>query len=516
MSTRSNHSKNKQHDSPRKQRTKSKDSKITLITKETLYTKYEDENENELILDDLYTFTTYNKDQKDCTEYIVKLSKTNLNRIIFSATENNDGSFRTFASRYSLEELCRISKSVRTFEKIEEIVGFIKKNIKNISANTKADLKLEFSNIVLPSGENEDFHIKLAKNVANYDLIISEVFKKINFLTKRVITLEQDNKDLTQNLVKLQIKLDKKENENSIQKLSDKIDKLEEHISTLIKSNENLKKRNTEILNDNQNLLNQNRKIIQRILLHEHMINLTQRKILNINAEKYENDYTEIYITIDVDDEGKTSRKNNKGQYIGANLGTNTQILNYEFNELNEDNCEMFINNVQVPFNKFHIFKDKGKHYVKLKFRHKLTTCRKMFNYSRHILNISFKNFHTDLVTDMSEMFYGLFLVRTIDVSSFDTKNVESMYGMFYHCNNLRHVDVSHFDTRKVKDISYMFNWCCLMKDIDLRNFSVENIQKTEYYCCGTGGCLYSEKNKKFFDKCDKGKEFMLFYEGEE
>ena len=71
--------------------------------------------------------------------------------------------------------------------------------------------------------------------------------------------------------------------------------------------------------------------------------------------------------------------------------------------------------------------------------------------------------FNTDLVTDMSHMFYGCSEIKTIDFSHFDTKNVTTMEYMFHSIGNSLVnkspviLDLSSFNTSKVENMGHMF-----------------------------------------------------------
>ena len=51
---------------------------------------------------------------------------------------------------------------------------------------------------------------------------------------------------------------------------------------------------------------------------------------------------------------------------------------------------------------------------------------------------INKKNIDTASVVDMSQMFYGMDSIKTLDLSSFNTSNVEDMSQMFYGDSQLK------------------------------------------------------------------------------
>ena len=126
------------------------------------------------------------------------------------------------------------------------------------------------------------------------------------------------------------------------------------------------------------------------------------------------------------------------------------------------------------------------------------------------------QNLNTQLVTDMSWMFFACLNLKTIDVSGFNTKNVTDMLnlfsggymgimqlkeirglenfrtskvtdmnGMFFRCGNLTSLNVSSFDTSNVTDMESMFNGCTKLTSIDVSNFNTSNVTNMSYMFCG-------------------------------
>ena len=88
----------------------------------------------------------------------------------------------------------------------------------------------------------------------------------------------------------------------------------------------------------------------------------------------------------------------------------------------------------------------------------------------------SFKGSNTSKVTNMSDMFFTLPNITSLDVSSFDTSNVTDMSSMFQGCSGLTSLDVSNFDTSKVTDMDDMFSYCPKLTSLDLRSFDTRNV----------------------------------------
>ena len=85
--------------------------------------------------------------------------------------------------------------------------------------------------------------------------------------------------------------------------------------------------------------------------------------------------------------------------------------------------------------------------------------------------------FITSNVTDMSEMFYGCHLLKTIDISKFDTSLVKDMSGMFANCESLESLTFGdNFITDKVSNMDRMFWWCSSLKSINLSNINTKTV----------------------------------------
>ena len=94
------------------------------------------------------------------------------------------------------------------------------------------------------------------------------------------------------------------------------------------------------------------------------------------------------------------------------------------FDELNSENCEMYLDNQKIPFEKYHIFTKEGIYTIKYILLKKITTCKKMFLKCDHILSIDLSNFDSSEVTDTSLMFINCFSLEEINFGNFKTTKV--------------------------------------------------------------------------------------------
>ena len=147
------------------------------------------------------------------------------------------------------------------------------------------------------------------------------------------------------------------------------------------------------------------------------------------------------------------------------------------FDELNSENCEMYLDNQKIPFEKYHIFTKEGIYTIKYILLKKITTCKKMFLKCDHILSIDLSNFDSSEVTDTSLMFINCFSLEEINFGNFKTTKVANMEGMFECCANLKSLDLSSFDTSNVGNMNSMFTVCASLKELNVLNFNTEKVK---------------------------------------
>ena len=147
------------------------------------------------------------------------------------------------------------------------------------------------------------------------------------------------------------------------------------------------------------------------------------------------------------------------------------------FDELNSENCEMYLDNQKIPFEKYHIFTKEGIYTIKYILLKKITTCKKMFLKCEHILSIDLSNFDSSEVTDTSLMFINCFSLEEINFGNFKTTKVANMEGMFECCANLKSLDLSSFDTSNVENMNSMFTVCASLKELNVLNFNTEKVK---------------------------------------
>ena len=164
--------------------------------------------------------------------------------------------------------------------------------------------------------------------------------------------------------------------------------------------------------------------------------------------------------------------------------------------------------------------------------------CSGMFEGMSNIESITFENFDTSNVTNMSRMFAGCGLdptnpdpanpdscgLRTINgLDKFNTSKVANMDRMFAGCNSLKTLNLSNFDTSKVTNMDRMFTYCNnLSKIVGLENLNIQNVNIADdmFSECHnlSGEITFTNPNMKInhiFDSCstNKGTMFIVKYE---
>ena len=95
------------------------------------------------------------------------------------------------------------------------------------------------------------------------------------------------------------------------------------------------------------------------------------------------------------------------------------------------------------------------------------------------------KHIQSNIVKDMSYMFYNCEKIISINLSSFYTSECEDMSCMFYGCKSLSNLNISNFDTRTCETMGYMFYNCETLTSLDLSNFCTNNCKNVRNMFCG-------------------------------
>ena len=92
---------------------------------------------------------------------------------------------------------------------------------------------------------------------------------------------------------------------------------------------------------------------------------------------------------------------------------------------------------------------------------------------------IGIEDWNVDNVKDMSQMFYGAWMLETLDLSKWDTSNVTNMAVMFCGAgadNPNFSLNIKDWDVSKVLYMEYMFDCCYPLKELDLSDWNIGNV----------------------------------------
>ncbi|MGN1221837.1 MAG: BspA family leucine-rich repeat surface protein, partial [Christensenellales bacterium] len=114
-----------------------------------------------------------------------------------------------------------------------------------------------------------------------------------------------------------------------------------------------------------------------------------------------------------------------------------------------------------------------------------VTNMSSMFSFCRGLTSLGVNIFDTSNVTDMSSMFSYCSSLTSLTLY-WSTTNVNNMYHMFYGCSNLKYLYFDQFSTVGVNNMAGMFGGCASLTSLNLSKFntsSVTNMSEMFYYC---------------------------------
>ena len=105
-----------------------------------------------------------------------------------------------------------------------------------------------------------------------------------------------------------------------------------------------------------------------------------------------------------------------------------------------------------------------------------VTNMKEMFRNCSSLTSLNVSNFNTSNVTDMSSMFNGCSSLTSLNLSNFNTSSITKMFAMFKDCPKLTSLNVSNFDTSNVTDMRIMFNNCRALTSLNLSSFNTSKV----------------------------------------
>ena len=115
----------------------------------------------------------------------------------------------------------------------------------------------------------------------------------------------------------------------------------------------------------------------------------------------------------------------------------------------------------------------------------------KLFNECSSLESITFSNFDTQSVIDMSFLFAECASLKSVDLSKFNTKKVTNFNSLFQGCSSLKALKLSNFDTSLVTNMGSMFNGCENLNLLDISNFNMEKVDDASNMFSGLKELIY-------------------------
>ncbi|EPC6944221.1 BspA family leucine-rich repeat surface protein, partial [Enterococcus faecalis] len=124
---------------------------------------------------------------------------------------------------------------------------------------------------------------------------------------------------------------------------------------------------------------------------------------------------------------------------------------------------------------------------------------------------ITFGNIDTSQVTNMSSMFKGCRYLTELDINNIDTSQVTNMSSMFEGCRYLTELDINNIDTSQVTDMSSMFLDCKSLTELNVSNIDTSQVtnMRSTFSSCNS----LTEINLKNFDTSQVTDMGDMFYD---
>ena len=202
--------------------------------------------------------------------------------------------------------------------------------------------------------------------------------------------------------------------------------------------------------------------------------------IINKEPTTKKSEQSEITIKIKVSKKDKEKYKNKIYFLENEYLKRNGEDIFFEekFKELNQENTELYVNDVKKDFKKYIETTDEEEYTIKLIIKTKITNCNSMFHACSYIKTIDLSLFDSSEVTDMGLMFCKCFNLEELNLGNLNTKKVTNMKQMFQKCKSLKKINFPpSFTTENVTDISLMFIDCHSLEELNLNDFNTQNVK---------------------------------------
>ena len=157
--------------------------------------------------------------------------------------------------------------------------------------------------------------------------------------------------------------------------------------------------------------------------------------------------------------------------------------MNNELNALNQNNVNLFIDEVQFVYKKYFRPTKEGIYFIKLFINANLNNCFAMFYNCKNLIEIDLSCFNRNIVTNMNYMFYGCNKLKVLDLSNFNTSYVTTMEAIFTRNDDLTSICdlyLTYFDTRNVVNMKNLFACPINFMNICLPFLDTRNVTNME------------------------------------
>ena len=110
-----------------------------------------------------------------------------------------------------------------------------------------------------------------------------------------------------------------------------------------------------------------------------------------------------------------------------------------------------------------------------------------MFSYCKNLTSINLPILNVTNLVRNKEMFYECNKLKSVDLSNFNAPNLKDMKSMFAYCNSLEYVNFTGFNAPYIEEMFYVFGRCHSLKSVDLSslksNGTITSLNAMLYDC---------------------------------
>ena len=140
--------------------------------------------------------------------------------------------------------------------------------------------------------------------------------------------------------------------------------------------------------------------------------------------------------------------------------GIDNDNLKLNDDEINNNNCDISLNNKKIDFSFQYKFKKKGIYDFKLEFKNELKNINFMFFNCTSLISIDLTNFKFININDISFMFFNCSSLTLLNFSYLNSNSITDMRCIFQLCSSLTSLNLSNLNTKNVINMKNMLFEC--------------------------------------------------------